>query len=640
VNRKKTAALIIIAIAGALYSLNIREGQIGHVNDDAYYINAARWFAGVQSEQKQLSSRSLGFSLLLAPVARASGEYLLPFRLVPLLFALASLWMVWLIFRKMASPAVCFSVLLLVAFNHLNLIFSTMVMSEEAYLFFSLLALWVFIRRENKRFSYVWSLLQALTLAALSYIRPEGFLLAFSVFAVLLIWRRYRDALYSVFFFILLILPLVTNSFGIGSSLNKYVNELLFPVFYAGLWTVIKTGFIYFLTEISAVAFFTDVISSRMGFFELPAALIVAVVIVSGILSRLTKKGSKMSFRPVAALFALYLVLYTAFHMIWPAKGARFVIPILSFIYYFFFSAIERWYAVGIFGRFRKKAFGVASSSAAGATVTALILMMFAYQNYLILITPVPPLFPETFAYVKDSSKQGDVFVSESAERFFLKTGIKTASPPAYLTADDFYHFILSAGVTRAAFCGLPRLSTKYREFPTMSSAGIKRYAVYLQNAQRFEKEYENKDEGTVIYRLNQTYAANFQKAYEMMIGALNDIKEGKKVEVEKKLIKALDLCPSLTKASDNLLRIYIDLGRGDEAAALINKIEQARRASHITLFLAGELCEKAGKKDRAAGYYRRCANEALKIGDHSILKAAQERLTMCLSGQASVIDN
>ncbi|MDO9513540.1 MAG: hypothetical protein Q7J59_02890 [Elusimicrobiota bacterium] len=125
-----------------------------------------------------------------------------------------------------------------------------------------------------------------------------------------------------------------------------------------------------------------------------------------------------------------------------------------------------------------------------------------------------------------------------------------------------------------------------------------------------------------------------------LMIGALNDIKEGKKVEVEKKLIKALDLCPSLTKASDNLLRIYIDSGRGDEAAALINKIEQAGRASHITLFLAGELCEKAGKKDRAADYYRRCANEALKIGDHSILKAAQERLTMCLmSSEALAID-
>ncbi|MFH2083950.1 MAG: hypothetical protein ABII20_01320, partial [Candidatus Omnitrophota bacterium] len=419
---KNSAAIIIIAFAALLYSLNIREGQIGHVNDDAYYINAARWFAGVQSEQKQLSSRSLGFSLLLAPVARAAGESLLPFRLVSLFFALASLWLVWLIFRTMASPAVCFSVLLLVAFNHLNLIFSTMVMSEEAYLFFSLLALWVFVRRENKGFSYVWALLQALTLAALSYIRPEGFLLAFSVFAVLLIWRRYRDALYSVFFFILLILPLVTNSFGIGSSLNKYVNELLFPVFYAGLWTVIKTGFIYFLTEISAVAFFTEVISSRMGFLEIPAALIIAVIIVSGIHSRLKKNGSKISFRPVTALFALYLVLYTAFHMIWPAKGARFVIPILPFIYYFFFSAVGRWYAVGIFGRFRKKAFGVASSSAAGATVTALLLAIFAYQNYLILITPVPPLFPETFAYAKDSSKPEDVFVSESAERFFLKT--------------------------------------------------------------------------------------------------------------------------------------------------------------------------------------------------------------------------
>ncbi|MDO9513541.1 MAG: glycosyltransferase family 39 protein [Elusimicrobiota bacterium] len=504
---KNLAAIIIIALAALLYSLNIREGQIGHVNDDAYYINAARWFAGVQREQKQLSSRSLGFSLLLAPVARAAGESLLPFRLVSLFFALASLWLIWLIFRKIASPAVCFSVLLLAAFNHLNLIFSTMVMSEEAYLFFSLLALWVFIRRENKGFSYGWALLQALTIAALSYIRPEGFLLAFSVFAVLLIWRRYRDALYSVFFFILLILPLVTNSFGIGSSLNKYVNELLFPVFYAGLWTVIKTGFIYFLTEISAVAFFTDVISSRMGIFEIPASLIVIVIIVYGICSRLKKNGSKKSFRPVATLFALYLVLYTAFHMIWPAKGARFVIPILSFIYYFFFSALKQWTDAGICVKAGEKIL---------IPVTSVFLCMFAYQNYLILITPVSPLFPETFAYVKDSSKQGDVFVSESAERFFLKTGIKTASPPAYLTADDFYHFILSAGVTRAAFCGLPRLSTKYSEFPTMSSAGIKRYAVYLQNAQRFEKEYENKDEGTVIYRLNQTYAANFQKAYEI----------------------------------------------------------------------------------------------------------------------------
>ena len=126
------------------------------------------------------------------PVARAAGDSVWPFRIPSLIFTLSSLWLIYLIFRKKVSPAVYFSILLLTAFNYMNLIFSTMVMSEEAYLFFSLLAVWVFIRRENKDLSYGWIFFQALVLAVLSYIRPEGFLMAFAVFASLLIARRFR----------------------------------------------------------------------------------------------------------------------------------------------------------------------------------------------------------------------------------------------------------------------------------------------------------------------------------------------------------------------------------------------------------------------------------------------------------------
>ncbi|MBA3066255.1 hypothetical protein KJ633_03490, partial [bacterium] len=586
-NRTNLAAGLIILAAGLMYSLNIKANQIGHLNDDAYYINAARWFAGVQAEQKELSSRSLGFSFLLVPAACIAGDSLLPFRITSLIFTLASLWLVYLIFRKRAPPAVCFSVLLLTAFNHMNLIFSTMVMSEEAYLFFSLLAVWVFIRRENKGFSYGEAFFQALTLAALSYIRPEGFLLAFTVFTSLLAARRLRNALYSIFFFLLLVLPLVTNSFGIGSNLNKYMNELLFPMLYAGLPTVIKANFIYFLKEIPATAFFTEVIRSRMGIFEISASFLFTAVIFSGMYISVRGAGQKMSFRSTPSmmnfLMALYLILYTAFHVIWPAKGARFIIPLLPFIYYFFFSALMRWIPAVIPGKSGRKVIGV---------LTALILMIFAYQNYLIFITPPRTLFPETFAYVKTGSVPDDIFVSESSERFFLKTGIKAISPSAYLTADDFYYSLITAGVTRAAFGRLPRLSTEYGEFPTPSASGIKRYAFYLENSARFEKEYENKNEGTAVYRLKKTFADGFKKAYDIMIPALNDIKEGRLAEGEKKLKKTLEICPLLTKAADNLLLIYIDSGRLDKANELLKKTEKSGAASHLTLFLAGELCE------------------------------------------------
>ncbi|MEA2081268.1 MAG: glycosyltransferase family 39 protein, partial [Elusimicrobiota bacterium] len=481
-NKKNLAVVLIILIAGMFYSLNIKPGQIGHLNDDAYYINAARWFAGVQTAQKELSSRSLGFAFLLVPVARVAGDSLLPFRMVSLLFTLASLWMIFLIFRKKtrantfaAAGGVCFSILLLTAFNHMNLIFSTMVMSEEAYLFFSLLALWLFIRYENRDFSYRASFCQALSLAVLSYIRPEGFLMAFAVFVILVFSRRNRDALYTVFFFILLVLPLVTNSFGIGSSLDKYLNELLFPMLYAGPSAVLKTNSAYFLKDISAVSFFTEVIRSRMGIFEIYAALVVMAVILLGLWTAVRKRGKTASFRSVPSVFAVYFVLYTVFHMIWPAKGVRFVIPILPFIYYFFFSAID----------FAVSGSSIVSRRKATVFFTTLILIVSAYQNYLILITPVPELFPETFAYVKSSNKKEDVFVSETADRFFLKTGVKTILPVVYTSPDDFYYFLIKKGVTRAALYRNLLLSTEYKEFPTPSAGGIKRYAMYVKNTWR-----------------------------------------------------------------------------------------------------------------------------------------------------------
>ncbi|MCD6311234.1 MAG: hypothetical protein J7M11_02130, partial [Elusimicrobia bacterium] len=428
-----------------------------------------------------------------------------------------------------------------------------------------------------------------------------------------------------------------------------------------GLPAVIKTNFIYFLKEIPAVAFFTEVLRSRMGVLEIPAALIIAVVLVKGLWVSVKKTDSGISSRPAPSMLspeksayggrslmmALYLILYIAFHIIWPAKGARFIIPILPFIYYFFFSAVEQWGMVGLFGRFNKKVCGAGAKSAvgvafrqgghsvssvAGATVTALLLAIFAYQNYLILITPPSKLFPETFDYVKKNSISEDIFVNESSERFFLKTGVKTVSPQAYLTADDFYYSLILAGVTRASFFRIAWLSTEYNEFPTSSAASIKRYAFFLKNPKRFDKEYENKDEGTAVYRLNKSFAESFKKSYDIMIKALRDIKGGRKADAEKKLKNALEICPRLTKAADNLLLIYIDSGRLKEADELIKKIEETGVASHITLFLAGELCERTGEKKMAVDYYRRSASESLKIGDYNILKAAQERLVKCQS--------
>ena len=451
------AALVLAAL---VYVANFNFQRIGYINDDAYYINAARWLAGAQRVQKDFSSRSLGFAFVLAPVAAVCGAGNTPFRIPSLIFSLASVYLAYLLFSTVAGEKTALIIALMTAFNPLTVIFAPAVMSEETFLFFELLSIFLFMKyRTAGVFSPKKILFISLSLSFASFIRPEGFLLIACIVTALAVSGKRRDALYTAFFSLIFLLPVLIKSAGLGAGLDKYIDELFFPYFHgAGLSPLIKNAG-YFAGEISYSVFLTEFARARLGGLKIIPEAAILTVLAAGFIKGNAEKGNASS-----AVIKTYTVMYLLFHIVWPSRGERFLIAVLPFLFFIFFGAVER------------------AGKKAAAYSCAFFMLLFAWQDFLILDYRMPPLTPETFAFVKNRTPREAVFASDIQARFFLLTGRKTINPPVVFSADDFYYILAREKAEFVAMFNEKLLATEYA-FPTVVLSGLKRIpqkSVYL----------------------------------------------------------------------------------------------------------------------------------------------------------------
>ncbi|MFH1421977.1 MAG: glycosyltransferase family 39 protein, partial [Planctomycetota bacterium] len=380
----------IIIISSAMYLLNTDFQRIGWFNDDANYINNARWIAGIQNTYKNTAASSLGYSLILAPVALLSPVKNDAFRIPSLLFSVGSLFLIYLLFRRNLSRKFILLLLFMISLSPLFVAYSGTVLSEPAFTFFSLLVLYLLNRYLQKNIFSIGMLIWiSICLALLSFIRNEGFLLAGSIFAFLLFRKQKNNLLYMLLFFMLFISPVFILN--IDRTVDKYLFGWSTPIFTKQYLGMVLKSLIYFIESMINSVILTGFLKDKIK----PVIILVDAVIMYLYIKGFFRDRSTQ----VSAVIKLYIVLYIIVHIVWQARGQRFIVPILPFLLLYYLDGLK------------------CAGRKIMIAACALNILLFLHQDFIFAVSSPRQINPQTFSYVRKNTESDAVFVTNFAPR-------------------------------------------------------------------------------------------------------------------------------------------------------------------------------------------------------------------------------
>lgn len=200
--RSKFILMTLVIVSGLLGLLRFDSLQLGTSYDDAHYIILAESLSSGQGYQlinfpRPQVERAFppGWPVLLVPLTLIfPGQYAV-LKVFSLLLWLASIFLIYNFFSKRLSSPHLEMVTGLAALNPLLIGSSVTVMSETAYLFFSMLALVLFDKRtDGSGRTKTWLLVMAVFFAFYAVlIRTIGISLILSLVLFLLITRQFRE---------------------------------------------------------------------------------------------------------------------------------------------------------------------------------------------------------------------------------------------------------------------------------------------------------------------------------------------------------------------------------------------------------------------------------------------------------------
>lgn len=354
---------MIVLVSSMLALLRFNSLQIGTSYDDAHYIILAESLASGEGYQlinfpnPQLERAfPPGFPLLLTPLTFLFSNNYSVLKIFSLVLWLSSIYLIYKLFsKKLPSPHLEI-LITLVALNPLLIGTSVTVMSESAYLFFSLSALYLFdsvghaysvTNRENKKAGYKPALLILVSIFVFytQLIRTIGIALFIAFVLYLLFTRRFRELVTSVIVFLIgtIIQRFITGSListGYQSQVfNSSISEKIGQIFsnIIGYYNEVLSSS---LIPIFGSRFDSILENYGLGFIPFIFNIIILFIIAWGIF----KTKPKLEWMHI--YFVIYVFGILAF---WnPDVGsvkARFLIPILPFLYFYFLQGLN-WLSI------------------------------------------------------------------------------------------------------------------------------------------------------------------------------------------------------------------------------------------------------------------------------------------------------
>lgn len=337
--------LAVILASAVLALLRFDSLQIGTSYDDAKYIILAESLASGEGYQlinfpRPQIERNFppGWSLLLSPFTLVFPKNYDALKLVSLVLWLSSIFLVYKLFSKRLTSPYLEILTALVALNPLLVGTSVTVMSESAYLFFSLLALLSFDKTDEKKTG--WLILAIFLAFYTQQIRSIGIALTVSLLIILFLSRRFKE------------LGIFVVLFVVGFSIQSWINL-------RNGGTVISSGYEAQVLSGSIMEKIGQVGSNAVGYFEqvLAGSLIPIfgtrldtmfgwLFILLNIVILLLLVLGMFAIKPKLEWMHIYFVIYIAGILaFWnPQVGsvkARFLIPILPLLYFYFLNGLK-----------------------------------------------------------------------------------------------------------------------------------------------------------------------------------------------------------------------------------------------------------------------------------------------------------
>ncbi|HRQ22802.1 MAG TPA: hypothetical protein PLF42_05150, partial [Anaerolineales bacterium] len=348
--RSKLILVFFILFSAVLGLLRFNSLQIGTSYDDAHYIILAESLSSGQGYQlinfpRPQIERAFppGWSLLLTPLTYLfPGNYSI-FKFLSLTLSLASILLAYKFFAKRLSSPYLEILTGLIALNPLLVGKSVTVMSESAYLFFSLLALHLFDTwKEADDKGWNWLILfVAIAAVYTQSIRTIGISLCIALVFYLLITRRFREAGIVVG---VIAAGMVVQAWITGAFLSAGYQTQVFGVSFGEKLQQMAMNALGYLNETlagSLVPIFGARITSTLaeyglGWLPLVLNILILLLLVIGMIV------SRKNF----GLMEIYLVIYLlGILTFWnPRVGsvkARFLIPMIPFLYFYFVQGVK-----------------------------------------------------------------------------------------------------------------------------------------------------------------------------------------------------------------------------------------------------------------------------------------------------------
>jgi len=347
---------LFMFISAGLGSLRFNSLQLGTSYDDAHYIILAESISSGQGYQlinfpQPQIERAFppGWPILLALFTFLfPGNYLI-LKIFTWLLWLAALPLIYRLFSKRIASPYLEILIGLSALNPLLIGTSVTVMSESAYLFFSLITLVLFDSWNSEKTKYGFVILTALAALFTQLIRTVGISLFIALIVYFLFTRRFREALISLGVFALgALIQFWLNLRNGGSVISAGYESQVFNGSVIEKIGQMGSNLLGYLNQTVAGAL-VPVFGARVTAFIGPLIpLILNAVILLLIIFGLLLSRKKIHLMDIYVL--IYLVGILAF---WNPKvgsvKARFLIPMIPFLYFYLIQGMK-W----IFDRFTK----------------------------------------------------------------------------------------------------------------------------------------------------------------------------------------------------------------------------------------------------------------------------------------------
>ncbi|MBO8130936.1 MAG: glycosyltransferase family 39 protein [Candidatus Marinimicrobia bacterium] len=286
-----------------------------------------------------------GYPVIIALVLKLFGDSVVLLKVLNGLLFLGSILITFLLIKELTGiPNLSFVISILLLLNKFLCRFSTILMSEIPYLFFTLLSIFILnkvVTEERPERSKQFYLIIVTSILAF-YIRPVGLSLLVSIILFLLFKKRLKLAVIASAGFLLLYLPWMIRNFIFGIK-SRYFNV----IFISNPWRP-ETGKVSTITDFLnkivnnfneiALKGFIDVI---FPFIKINYNTNSALGILAGFIVLFVIFYGAIKVKKINLFLLFYLITNLGILILWHGgNGPRYVIPLAPFISLCFYFGI------------------------------------------------------------------------------------------------------------------------------------------------------------------------------------------------------------------------------------------------------------------------------------------------------------